>query len=737
MKKKISLFLGVLFLDLTAFLISSTCVSLSWFNKGFNVKFDNQTGKSLANYFASGDGTKDKPYTITESIHFYNFAWLQYLGEFNKNATGTDSINQKYFRLDKDINMTDIVVPPVGTVTYPFVGNFDGNNKTINNLTVSNTFNDFGAKHPSVVNAGNFETINIVGTFGVVGNLSTKFKYDTKINEIKDFYLDNVTLKTNTSNLLVGIFAGYVNGKINNCGVHYSKIEIANKTQYYLTSDETVNGYINKNISNYTLLGAYNNLNYYWDGEPGFGNSGPDFGGSVDMLSFNKRLTYISAIADKKIVSYSSTSFSKPTYDFYGYTTSTKAWNWNKTNDQPTYYIDKGTILPMNIDTSIAFLNPTKDKNEWETTDFYKKNQNEFDITMNSNTGYLVGSGTEGDSLTIRSKVNTINSNGIENSLNESTYDGKKIKIFTIDTRKNTDEVIVNEDNYNTQFGYSRYKEVKSNFDTSMKGSTSIHGFHFMNSINLEKVDKTINDNNIKICGKTYSPNTYEFVSGGLNFTVEKMGFITSISGGYYNSYFNESLFELFKVERNEGKIASVKKIDKVYKKGTDIIYNYEGDQDNNLGDLIFDFTKVTGKNASLGTKLTGANKAYYFEFPVVPGDYVIGKKVGSDKKNAYLMYLDIGANASSEEEKRTALTNVDFVDKVEENGEMVLKKVDPTNLSKVAFKISGTFDSNYIYYFRREGNTVYYYSSVPAFGFITPSSTGEKKKASSEACES
>lgn len=175
MKKKISLFLGVLFLDLTAFLISSTCVSLSWFNKGFNVKFDNQTGKSLANYFASGDGTKDKPYTITESIHFYNFAWLQYLGEFNKDATGTDSINQKYFRLDKDINMSDIVVPPVGTVTYPFVGNFDGNDKTINNLTVSNTFNDFGAKHPSVVNAENFETINIVGTFGVVGNLSTNF----------------------------------------------------------------------------------------------------------------------------------------------------------------------------------------------------------------------------------------------------------------------------------------------------------------------------------------------------------------------------------------------------------------------------------------------------------------------------------------------------------------------------------------------------------------------------------
>lgn len=150
------------------------------------------------------------------------------------------------------------------------------------------------------------------------------------------------------------------------------------------------------------------------------------------------------------------------------------------------------------------------------------------------------------------------------------------------------------------------------------------------------------------------------------------------------------------------------------------------------MGELLFDFTKITGDNACLD-----AFKAYYFEFPVVPGDYVIGKKKDSDSRNAYLMYLDIGANASLVEETRKALTNVDFVDTVDENGEKKLMRVNPSNLSKVAFKISGTFDSNYIYYFRRKGNTVYYYSSVPAFGFISPSSTGEKKKASSEACES
>ena len=738
MKKKISLFLGVLFLDLTAFLISSTCVSLSWFNKGFNIKFDNQTGKSLANYFASGDGTKDKPYTITESIHFYNFAWLQYLGEFNKNATGTDSINQKYFRLDKDINMSDIVIPPVGTVTYPFVGNFDGNDKTINNLTVSNTFNDFGAKHPSVVNAENFETINIVGTFGVVGNLSTNFKYDTTINEVAKLYLDNVTLRTNTPNLLVGIFAGYVNGNINNCGVHYSKIEIANKTQYYLTNDETVNGYINKNISNYTLLGAYNNASYYWDGEPGFDNDGVGFGGSVDMTSFNKRLGYISAVSNKTIAQGGNASYDDSSYSFHGYTTTTLPWNWNDTR-LPSYYIGNGTILPLNIDSTIAFANPSKDSDGWESTPFYRNNSNEFEITLNSNTGYLVGNGEKSDNSTIRSRIvkiqecTTYNKSGICDSLNNNVYDGNKIKIFSVDTRKDNNRIIVDENNYNSQFGYTRYKEVKSDFDLTMDKSTTIHGFHFMNQIDLANPVKTMNSNKIKICKKEYEPNTYEFVPGALNFTVEKEGFITSISGGYYNNYSKESLFELFRVERNNGKIISLKKVNKIYKNGNKTILNYEGEQASSLGELLFDFTKITGDNACLD-----AFKAYYFEFPVVPGDYVIGKNKDSDSRNAYLMYLDIGANASLVEETRKALTNVDFVDTVDENGEKKLMRVNPSNLSKVAFKISGTFDNDYTYYFRRRGDIVYYSSyclDVRLFNFIQPSNTGKKEKSDSD-CE-
>lgn len=734
MKKKISLFLGVLFLDLTAFLISSTCVSLSWFNKGFNIKFDNQTGKSLANYFASGDGTKDKPYTITESIHFYNFAWLQYLGEFNKNATGTDSINQKYFRLDKDINMSDIVVPPVGTVSYPFVGNFDGNDKTINNLTVSNTFNDFGAKHPSVVNASNFETINIVGTFGVVGNLSTNLKYNTKINEVKNLYLDNVILKTNTPNLLVGIFAGYVNGNINNCGVHYSKIEIADKTQYYLTEDENVNKYIGGNVSNYTLLGAYNNLDYYWDGEPGFGNSGPDFGGSISMLALNRRINYIAAIT--KAANRENTIFNNTNYRLnLKLGAGSDEPYWKNTSKILFTYLNDGTCLPINIDESTAFAGEeiVLETNKWHTSNFYKSNTTENGIIKSNNTGYLVGGNNiRQESGHIRTRMQPIK-DGLANSY---VYPSKENEVFsinayTIDTTSSNPEIklITSEEGQKL----SRYNIVKPQFDEVMQTSSYVHGFHFMNCIELNNLNKGTFDN-IYLAGEEYDD--YEMAKGALNFKITKAGFITAMLGTYYpNASKSESIFDLFKVERDmNNKIQSVKKIYKIYKNGDQINYSYTKEGESNLGDLVFDFSKA---NQTLLK-----NRAFYFEIPVSKGDYLIRKRSKQEDDsikddNAYLMYLDIGANASSEEEKRTALTNVDFVDKVEENGEMILKKVDPTNLSKVAFKISGTFDSDYIYYFRRKGNTVYYYSSVPAFGFITPSSTGEKKKTSSEACES
>ena len=42
------------------------------------------------------------------------------------------------------LDMTNWPLPPIGTTKYPFIGNFNGNGSTIENLTTTNNFSEFG-----------------------------------------------------------------------------------------------------------------------------------------------------------------------------------------------------------------------------------------------------------------------------------------------------------------------------------------------------------------------------------------------------------------------------------------------------------------------------------------------------------------------------------------------------------------------------------------------------------------
>lgn len=748
MKKKISLFLGVLFLDLTAFLISSTCFSLSWFNKGFNINFDNQTGKSLANYFASGDGTIKKPYTITESIHFYNFAWLQYLGEFNKTIKkgNIDVIDQKYFKLGSNVNMNGFVVPPVGTSEYAFVGNFDGGEYVVNNLTVSNNFDDFSGKHPSVVTKADFDkkNINILGAFGVVGNdevnnLDKKGIYNltengitSPINCLKNLYLDNITIKSTSNQLLIGIIAGYVNGCIETCGVHYSKLEIANGTQYIsgnqiINLNSNINNYINNNISNYALLGAYNNDSYYWDGEPGFGGSGNDFGGSIDIYNLSRRILKINNRKD-------TSSETRDKFNIGSY------WQYNNEkfntrivsnipdintyNKAKSISLNDGTFLPLNVDI-------TKIDNYDDTSLI----SNEY--VLPNNTGYVVGSGDDhnsGGGIKIQHlqygdfpQFNDLSDFFLKEK-DESTgeyQEPTEIKSSNVafsywDPTDKKTKRIKDQENQNllsdvdtidsANKALSRYEDVKKDIMELLKNNKSINAkfaspLLFFNSTTSLSEDNIVTLKKAYICGSEPKSN-YQMYKGGINFTLTQEGRLTFVMPTIRDAKEDE-MFNLYKVTRNEN-------------------YQITGSQEMSG---VLPQTKNGLKR----------NRIYYCEIPLKEGDYFLG----AEKSNTpYFMYLDIGASGSSTTDNKKPLKNVDFVDAVEKNGKKALNKVDPTNLSNVAFKILGDLTSNdnenFIFAFRRRGNIVYYYSLViPSERFIKYSSTGEKKKASSEACES
>ena len=220
-------------------------VSFAWISDNGLSSLVNITGNVHKNYFAYGEGSEDAPYGIATPVQLYYFAWLQYLGFFNVDLDGVEGMDTYYFELADDLDMTGYKLPPIGTTTKPFLGTFNGKGHTISNLTVKNDYGTLSAPPNGTENFGGAE---IIGFFGVIGKLEgdTSYEYDTEANQISNFVLENITVETQTSNALIGMIAGYVNGLVDKVGVVGSTVTIAKGSP--LTD-------ITNNMSDYGLIG--------------------------------------------------------------------------------------------------------------------------------------------------------------------------------------------------------------------------------------------------------------------------------------------------------------------------------------------------------------------------------------------------------------------------------------------------------------------------------------------------
>ena len=237
-------------------LTAATTSTIAWFRYAGNITFgtdaDNVsvTGGSVASYYESGTGASNDPYIISNRNHLYNLAWLQYIGYYNDAAVNTTGIQQKYFKIKNDIDLQGLTLPPIGTEKYPFLGHFDGNNKTISNFTISNDdpdndSSDFGVAKPSRLYDG--EPSEIIGFFGVVGALPDQsITYTSSIVSISNITLEDFTVKSETSNTLIGLAAGYVDGSLSGIKVGESTIDVDGAEP--ITS-------ITNNLSDYSLVG--------------------------------------------------------------------------------------------------------------------------------------------------------------------------------------------------------------------------------------------------------------------------------------------------------------------------------------------------------------------------------------------------------------------------------------------------------------------------------------------------
>lgn len=280
--------------------ISFSAISFAWLASGKYLNFPSSFGGSATPaYFAGGDGSKDNPFRITNAVHLYNLAWLQYLGYFNRRDGFNNGLDQTYFELGKDVDMRGRAIPPIGTEEYPFIGEFKGNGHKVTNLTISNKKGEKGsgdlvyaptnAKFSNdilrFVDDSKAHDIEIVGMFGVTGDYDGYFnKYkagghtvDGTIASVSNFYVDKIHVRSNSAKTLAGLAAGYIGGNFSNVGVYRSDIKFAANAQANGVAGEGV-------LSKYSLVGAYNEDLITWDdAENGWGNS-------IDMKSFYDRL---------------------------------------------------------------------------------------------------------------------------------------------------------------------------------------------------------------------------------------------------------------------------------------------------------------------------------------------------------------------------------------------------------------------------------------------------------------
>lgn len=255
-KKKAAFFFGLSFLTSAGIFAFP---SLAWLSKAqTNAALSGIGGKGSGSYFNGGDGSQESPFEIDNARQLYYFNWLQDLGVFNSPKDDGTGIDQTYFILTSDIDASGYSLPPAGTEEYPFVGNFDGQGHKISNVKITNSLSSL-TNVPTRAQEDESESdilkqAQIVGFFGVIGSTGESnevngYSYDSSANEIKNLGFASLSIVSASSSTLVGLAAGYVNGKLSGVGVNSSSI--ATKESASPISD--IKGV--KNISEYSLVG--------------------------------------------------------------------------------------------------------------------------------------------------------------------------------------------------------------------------------------------------------------------------------------------------------------------------------------------------------------------------------------------------------------------------------------------------------------------------------------------------
>ena len=679
-------------------LIAATTGVFGWLIKSEKKEFG-VTASVHKSYYESGDGlSPETAFEIARPMQLYYFAWLQNLGYYNavegdQSALAAGQMaSPVYFKVSNDLDMTGFTLPAIGTTEYPFVGVFDGGGHTVYNLTVSNTTESSELTY-SPTGYEDVVGFQIVGTFGVIGKIGdAPVLYETSAAAVINTVLQNVTVKTQDpldASSLIGVAAGYVNGKMENVVVIGGSVVIENGITPLVEYSSS--------YSEFGLIGYCEddrlisiNLNVAEVAEPFVDTTyvpgsislgvGDNWGGSIDMKALNLRLY---TLLNSGNVTYSSRSYFGYYQDEY------QGISVGRSSGVQTYYVSNPTTRRIYYYLLGNGRHTYRSQNFTMPGTYIPLLVDDNFATLDCNTGYIV-SDTEslsGVSGTIRSS--SYETRFISNSLDDvnlsrsqvnngtgtfPSYDKTKLEVITPGSTvygANGFVLVKDEmDGFNgnhvptyssavygmtkndgttpSALGLGKYDAARISLDSVLDGASFIHGIHFVGS--SISINKTMTVPTALINGVTYS--NYQLPKSAINFRVKEEGFINCFAGSYYSrssGSWADSFFSLHEVFRNGNTITAIKEIQYIYENllydsnvlgSPKYVYGYSGEtKPSSAGALVFDMRYLTEQPPV-------DNALYYFEIPVNAGEYALGTVAGKSG-GGYLMYLDISASAS------------------------------------------------------------------------------------------
>lgn len=409
--------------------------------------------------------------------------------------------------------------------------------------------------------------------------------------------------------------------------------------------------------------------------------------------------------------SYTSTyvrSYVTKVYDSIYNASSTTAFKYN-------YNIGRD----LNVSTYIVTREEITEATKFTYAPLNTTNNTTSGTVKDNNTGYIISGSNESTSTKADIRVSYYAIGNIADSYSSGSFS----TIYTIYTNNNTNQEVALSSSGKT---YVKYTDSLSQLSTTLsKDTTNVYGLHF--------VDANINMDNLVIApkviinGKTYT--NYEMPEDCIDFNLKSKGYINFFAGAYYPG--NTAFFSLHQIERDSNKkIVAINHISKIYKNssneycyeltgatkpystcdenGTIIYHNSKPSEYNTLE---FDCSWLESPNLSLpyynsNSEAYYSKKLFYFEIPVNAGEYALGSV--ENKTGAYLIYLDIGANATSVDRteimQESIRTTQDFT---YVNGIQLLATGSTYSsdansaVAIIAASQTGTFD------FSRSGNTI------------------------------